>query len=378
LWLSGISELTQETAQTQPETLPPPLARRQLRPLGGIILVVLASFAVLYGLYLFQFKPMLSMRLPKHQPLPLDSPPTELTSFQVRANGRVMTPQNVADGGDSIYLSFVEQPIVQIYSKTLKLLGSLQLDKPAPITPTAIAVTDSQLIVADTIKGLVAVFDRDGGYVNSVAWYPGRKVRLRPTQLATDGRLLTVIDPKAGQVAVISLITFQPFYDFLELMDIIPGEDRTHLRAPAAAIIAPEGSIWIADQSGRGMIYTPTGDFVNELEQPTKTNITSPVAFAVALSATDAEAHEGLRRDNIERVKPQEVLTYVPKPEQIRIHLLDNGSGKVYVYDLSGRLKLVYPQDRDLQQPTAIAINSTRRQIFITEGGTQSITVFGY
>jgi hypothetical protein len=226
------------------------------------------------------------------------------------------------------------------------------------------------------------VFDRDGGYVNSVAWYPGRKARLRPTQLATDGRLLTVIDPKAAQVAVISLITFQPFYDFLELIDLIPGEDRTHLQTPTAAIIAPEGSIWIADQSGRGLIYSPTGDFVNELEPPTKTRITSPVAFAVAFSDAGAGkvviGYDVLRRDNEATVRPQDVLTNIQQPDQIRMHLLDKASGKVYVYDLTGCLKLVYPQDRDLQQPTSIAINSSRRQIFITESGTQSITVFGY
>jgi sugar lactone lactonase YvrE len=60
------------------------------------------------------------------------------------------------------------------------------------------------------------------------------------------------------------------------------------------------------------------------------------------------------------------------------VHLLDKTTGKVYVYDLSGCLKLVYPQDRDLRQPTSIAINSLRREIFVTESATRSITVFGY
>jgi hypothetical protein len=351
-----------ETTQTQPETVSSPLAKRESRNWGGIVLLVLASILVLYGVYLFQFKPMLSMRLPQHEPLPLDSPPVLLTSFQIREGGKDVTPQNIALFHDSIYISFVGESLIQIFSPTLKQLGSLHLDKPAVIVPTAIAVTDSQLIVADTIKGLIAVFNKDGEYINSIAWYPGRSVRVQPTQIATDSKLLTVVDPKAAQVAVISLVNQQPFFDFLELMDLIPGEDHSHLRKPSAACIAPEGSIWIGDTSGKAAIYSSTGDFVNELEQPKLTRITMPICFAVADGSISA--------------------TPVPQgrwqPDLIRVHLLDKTTGKVYVYDLSGRLKLVYPQDRDLLQPTSIAINSFRREIFITESATRSITVFGY
>jgi len=351
-----------ETTQTQPETASPRLAKRESRNWSGIILLALATLLVLYGVYLFQFKPMLSQRLPQHQPLPLDSPPVLLTSFQVREGGKDLTPQNVAIGHDSIYVSFVGESLIQVYSPSLKQLGSLHLNRPAVIIPTAIAVTDSQLIVADTIKGLIAVFDSDGEYVNSVAWYPGRSVRIRPTQIATDGKLLTVVDPKAAQVAIISLVNQQPFLDFLELMDLIPREDHLFLREPSAACIAPEGSIWIGDASGKAAIYSPSGDFVNELEQPKLTRITTPICFAVADGSKSAA----------------QVSQDRWQPDLIRVHLLDKTTGKVYVYDLSGRLKLVYPQDRDLRQPTSIAINSLRREIFVTESATRSITAFGY
>lgn len=351
-----------ETTQTQPETASPPLAKRESRNWSGIILLALVSILVFYGVYLFQFKPMLSMRLPQHQPLPPDSPPVQLTSFQVREGGKDLSPQNVAIGHDSIYVSFIGESLIQVYSPRLKQLGSLHLDKPAVIIPTAIAVTDSQLIVADTIKGLIAVFDTDREYINSVAWYPGRSVRVHPTQIATDGKLLTVVDAKAAQIAVISLVSQQPFFDFLELMDLIPGEDHSFLRKPSAACIAPEGSIWIGDASGKAAIYSPTGDFMNELEQPKLTRITTPICFAVANDSKSAT--------------PVAIDSW--QPDLIRVHLLDKTTGKVYVYDLSGRLKLVYPQDRDLRQPTSIAINSLRREIFVTESATRSITVFGY
>jgi hypothetical protein len=362
---SGAVKDGMETTKPEPSIEQAQVSQGLKKSWGGYAFLGLVIVLVLYGIYLFQIKPLLTMRLSPHQSLAPDSPPIELTSFQIRENSKDLIPQNVAVAGDSICVSFADDPVILVYSSGLKRLGELHLDRFSVITPTAIAVTDSQLIVADTIKGLVSVLDRDGDYVSSVAWYPGKTVRLRPIQLATDGRLLTVVDTRAAQVAVISLISEQPFYDFLELMDLIPGEDRSHITAPTAATITPEGSIWIGDASGTAMIYSPTGDFVSELEKPTRTRITHPVAFAVASLASESNSASFTKEKQWQ-------------PEQIRVHLLDRGSGKVYVYDLMGRLKLVYPQDRDLKEPTSIAISSARRQIFVTESGSRSVTVFGY
>lgn len=348
-----------EISPKDQETAPIHYVKPEKPNWGGLILLAAACLLVLYGIYVYQLKPLLSMRLPDHQPLPLDSPPVQLTSFQVREGGKDLTPQNVVCGRESVYVSFVEEPLIQVYSARLKRLGLIRLDRPAPVTPVSLAVTDSFLVVADTLKGLLAVYDHSGEYVNSVAWYPGRKVRIYPSQIATDGNLLVAVDRRAAQVAVISLVTQQPYYDFLELMNLIPGDDRTHLREPATACITPEGSFWLGDASGKGMIYSSVGDFVNELEPPKQTRITTPISFAVAGIHTKDSTRQW-------------------DPGSVRIHLLDQTTGKVYVYDLSGRLKLVYPQDHSLRQPTSIAINSQRREIFIVESSTRSIVVLGY
>ncbi len=353
-----------EATKEQSEPTVSHLTKRASRSWGGLVFLIAVSLLVLYGIYAFQIKPLLSMRLPRHEPLAPDAPPVELTSFQVREGGKDLTPQCIAINGDSIYVSFADDPVVLIYSTNLARLGALHLDKPSQVIPHAIAVTDSQLIVTDTTKGIVAVFDHEGDYISSAAWYPGKQLRILPIQLSTNGKLLTVIDAKAGQVAVISLIVEQPFYDFLELMNLIPKDDRSRLPKPTAAAIAPEGSFWIGDSTGKALIYSPTGDYVNEIEQPTRTKITMPIAFAAARNSSSAGASIGAAGHW--------------QPDQMRMHLLDGATGKVYVYDLTGRLKLVYPQDRVLQQPTSIAINSTRREIFITERNNRSITVFGY
>jgi hypothetical protein len=341
-------------------------ARKPFHAPNGIFLLIAAIALVVYGLYLYQFKPMITMRLPQHQPLAIDSPPLALTSFQVRAGGEDLVPRSVAFGGDSVYICFAGKPLIQVYSSNLKLLGSFELDRPATVFPVTIALTDSQLVIADTAKGLIAIYDRDGDYLNSVAWYPGRKTRIKATQLSTDGKILTAVDQSLRQISVISLVKQQPYYDFLELIELIPGEDRMRLPNPSCAAIAPEGSIWIGDSSvGKAFIFSPAGDFVQELEQPVRAKITNPVDCAVAYYAN--ETHPAISSGKSDW-----------QPDQVRMHLLDKGTGKVYVYNLSGRLTLVYPQDRALLGPTSIAINSTRREIFITESGNRSVTVFGY
>ena len=354
-----------ETTTEQPiiQFLP---KRDKRRSFGGVVFLIATMFLVAIGIYYYQFRPMLTMRVPEHQPLPIDSPPVELTSFQIRADGQDLTPNSIAICHDSIFVSFCNKSLIQIYSRNLKLVNSISLAEPGIVTPVAIAVTDSQLIVADTLKGLIAVYDHDGRYISSVAWYPGRKIRVRPIHLATDGSLLAFVDAQTKQVTIVSLIERQPYYDFLEMTDVIRSDSRARLNSPSCALIAPEGSIWVGNtEPGKGLIFSPTGDFQNEIEQPAITKLSSPADFAVAdFSTTVAKGR-----------------TPSPKhlqPSQIRIHLLDKVTGKVCVYDLTGKLTLVYPQDRNLNQPTAIAISSRLRQIFISESENRSITVFGY
>src|SRR5512140_1272912 len=80
----------------QPETPVTPMAKEASRSWRGIAFLVLVCLLVAYGIYVFQIKPLLSMHLPEHKPLPADAVPTELTSFQVREAGKLLTPQSIA------------------------------------------------------------------------------------------------------------------------------------------------------------------------------------------------------------------------------------------------------------------------------------------
>jgi len=227
-------------------------------------------------------------------------------------------------------------------------------------------VTESLLIVSDSGKGLIAFYDRDGYYRNSVTWYPGKQIHIHPVQISSNGKLLTFVDPLAKQVGVVSLITQEPFYSFMELLELLPGTDHQHITAPCAATISTDGSFWVGDiGSHKIAILTPAGDFANYADEPQKTPISQPCDFALQVyqnehaSIVEASDNGGDR-------------------SLIRTHVLDRSAGKVFVYDQEGHLKLVYPQDRRLANPTSIAIDSSQRVIFVTEVATRSVTAFGY
>lgn len=339
--------------------------RRRINPASVAFLLLIVA-AISYALYIYQFKPLLTMKVAEHQPLPIDTPPTELTSFQVRENGDLLTPLNTVTLGDTLCVSFEGRSMLYLYKSDLTLLGKVDLNRPEPVVPTSMAVSDSFLIVADSAKQAFAVYDHDGDYLTSSAWYPNQSGRINPLSLSTSLGVLVLTDWKSRRTALISLIDRQPFYMFLELIKLIPNPSMVALPGPSCAVITPDSNIWVGDRTlHRAFIFAPSGRVAHELEQPRLSSITTPVDFAVVW---DSPTRDGVETGTFQ----SEDLS------SVRVHMLDRDAGKVFVYNLSGDLTLVYPRNRELNGPTSITIKPQRRQIFITESATQEITIFGY
>lgn len=326
-----------------------PRWRRRLSP--PLLTLALVCLFVTYGLYRFQLRPLLTMTLPDHTAQPLDTVPVELTSFQVRLDGVDVVPSAVAFANDSLYVAYSRHPAVQIYSAKLKLLKTIRLERPQTVTPNSIAVTDSLLIVADSAGRQLAFYDREGDFLTSIQWYPDQSNRIDPLAIASDGRRLAVVDGALNRIAIISLIDNQPFTEFLELLDLLPHEKAGKLSEPRMALLTPDNALWVGE-SRTVSRFTGDGQPLGTVEPPPKTRIVLPFAATIVADIIDSS--------------------------EMRIHVLDKVAGKVFVYDLGARLRLVYPRDRALQRPSGIAVDPTRRTIFITETETASITVFGY
>ncbi len=322
-------------------------------PWLGYILLGAAILFVITGLYLYLIRPALSRNVPAHQPQTLDALPIELTNFTVRFSGEDVTPQCLEVSGDSLFVSFAGQSLIQIYSRELDLLKSFRLDNPAVLQPTAFALTDSLLIVADTVLGTIAIFDRDGYYLNSASWYPDHSTRLKPVHLAVANGFLFATDMTRNVVATISLFKREPFFDFLELTAIHPRTNSGPLTFPTCAAIASDSNLWIGDaQPGTILIFEDAGKSATVAEKPSLSRIAMPCDIFILDSGSDTTA--------------------------TRIHVLDRIAGKIFVYDLAGNLRLVYPRDRELHRPTGIAIDPNSRHIFVAESETREVTLFGY
>jgi hypothetical protein len=339
--------------------------RRKVNPVSVVFLLLIIA-AISYALYIYQFKPLLTMKLPEHQPLPTDTPPQELTSFQVRESGDLLTPLTTVTLGDTICVSFRDKSMLYLYGSDLTLLRKVDLNRPERVVPTSMAVSDSFLIVADSAKQVFAVYDHDGDYLTSSAWYPNQSSRINPLSVSADNGVLALIDWKTRRTALISLIDRQPFYTFLELIKVVPSPSMVAPPGPSCALMTPDSNIWIGDRTlNRAFIFAPNGRVAHELEQPKLSSITTPVDFAVVWNSPKHSVVE------TGAVESREL-------NSARVHMLDRDAGKVFVYDLSGMLTLVYPRDRKLNGPTSIDIEPQERHIFITESKTQEITVFGY
>lgn len=342
-------EVTNTNFYLQPVTL---AEQKPSQWLGYVILGVVILF-VLSGLYYYLIRPALAKEIPEHTALPLDTPPLELTSFQIRTAGEDLTPVRLAVSGDSLFISFAEKSFIEVYSSKLQLLSTVHFDNPASLQPTAMVLTDSLLIVSDTVLGTIAVFDRDGYYRSSASWYPDRHTRLKPVHLAVHDRFLYATDMARHRVAKISLFKEEPFFDFLELIAIYPSQLSSAVTLPLCAAVAPDGNLWIGDGQPGG-IYLCTSELSYEIaaEKPVINRIAMPCDIVIQTTGTDST--------------------------NARIHVLDKVAGKVFVYDMDGKLRLVYPRERNLHRPTGMAIEPHSRHIFVAENETREITVFGY
>ncbi|MFH2055284.1 MAG: hypothetical protein ABIJ61_04955 [bacterium] len=316
---------------------------------GGKLFLFFLLLLIAYVLWIYQLKPWFATQAPEHEPLRIDEPPVELTSLQCRAGGKLLTPTFLAAQGDSLYVGFSESSQIDIYSGSLKFVDHLSLTNLPDLKPCALAATDSFLIVGDATAGGFAVCDLDGYRRATISWYPDSS-RVKPLQLTAGFGMLTLTDAASGRIAQISLIDHPPFYKFLELVRTFP-QGPVPLQPALCGLTMPDSTIWIGIEGGI-LVVDRQGRVRDQLTGSRHTALQRPVDMALQNPGSAGAL--------------------------LRVHVLDRESGKVFVYNAKGELTLIYPRDRELEQPTMIAFNRGRRQIYIGEASSSQITVFGY
>jgi hypothetical protein len=328
--------------------------RFDLQKLAAVAFITFAIGSILYSVYVYEVEPRFAMNLPEHRAVDLDRPPIELTGFQARDGGRLLTPNSVAVIDEVLYVSFSGQSFLFSYPTSLADKRKLDLTRPEPVTPSFVCAAGSLLVVSDSSAGLIAVYDRDGYYIASVSFYPDSLTRLAPIHTFANDDYLLLTDAAQRWIAEISLIDNPPFSGFLELTDLI-RIDRALIGLPLMAGRAAGSHLWVGTSDPPAILRADADDHgLLEVDRPRLNRISQPVDFAV-------------------------IQHFAPAGDAAsRVHVLDRKAGKIFVYNLDGRLTLVYPRQRCLAYPTSFAVDSFNRRIFISESGTRHISVFGY
>jgi hypothetical protein len=295
---------------------------------------------------------------PTHDPLPADQPPVYLGKI-VTGNGSPdrAYPKSLAVREDQLYVTYDGEDTGDIYSLDGELVGSFNIGIPGTRPdPAGIAFDDQgRRYVADGKAGMVLVYDNDGQFIHRL---PARlqsgnapvPVIDEPGGVAVEQSAVYISDKSNGTVNVIDINTLEPIVSFWG-----GSEDETRLGLPLGIVVTDDGRVLVAD-AGKGTVevFSCDGRYAYRFSGD---NLIYPSAIAI---------------DNEPPAK------FAPG----RIHVVDGAQGKVYVYDYFGEPLFSYGDIGEGSgvsgQPASIAISHEERLIFLADGLSHEINVYGY
>jgi DNA-binding beta-propeller fold protein YncE len=268
--------------------------------------------------------------------------------------------------GDSLFVSLNGIPRLEIYDLELNRLGAIDLVAPEPVLPTSFAVTDSQIVVADHGKGLVARFDRGGRYLDSFGTLPDGTTRLSPIMVTCFNGMAYVADMKLKRVLAISLNNIPDVTEAGEMILTIPGVDQPASGFPSAVQVTPDGRLLVGDAE-RGLVgvYTCDGQSVYQFDP---------------IPGIDRMAPQGFAYDDMIDPSLQDEQSFDPSGVRVqgRLHLVDGYNGRIHMFNPLGVFLGTYPRDARLAGPSGIAIDKVGRRIYVADPPAGRILIYRY
>jgi len=289
-----------------------------------------------------------------------------LQSSLVFGENEHLNPVKLLFRFDTLYVSYSGMAQIDMYTPDLVKVGSIPLNDPVPVFPTDFFVADSELFVCDHAKGVIVVYTRDGEFKESYGTLPDNTTQLRPFALIYLGGVLYVGDAGQRQVLAISMADAPGITETGELILTIPGDDIHPIQFPAALEITPDGRMVIGDAGkGRVDVFTCDGRFIYSFD---------------SLPTQPPLMPQGLAMDNIVDPSLQDSASFDPSGLRSlgRIHVVDAGTGKIHMFNPVGKYIASYPDGKPLQKPSDIAIDKTRRYVYVAESGTGRILLYRY
>lgn len=296
-----------------------------------LIGVVLTSLVIAGGYWLYSTA---GLHL-QHMSLSAEERPVYLGSFDtVKAK-----PMWISAIDNSLYVSYASGPIVDIYTfkgeKTKEIRASLFTKEAAALQ--GMAKSGEKLLVADYANKALTILDGSG------------KVQDGFLQ-TTDGQSITPIGVTArGRVFYVTNLNYHGWFalgDDGELITEVKGDqENTKLEFPYGIQATEDGRVLVTDpQGGKIKAFNCAGWYAYDL--PTE---------EVGLKNPQGIALDGLGR----------------------IHVVDNGTGQIFVYSNEGKYMFAYGE-KEAQNLSNVAVDASSRLIFATDTDRNKIMVWGY
>ncbi|MEE9555475.1 MAG: hypothetical protein V3W18_14410 [candidate division Zixibacteria bacterium] len=277
-----------------------------------------------------------------------------------------LQPARLKFFNDTLFVSYVGDSRIDLFTPDLERIKTIDLLDPEPVFPTTFDISDSSIFLTDHAKHIMAVYDRDGSFLDSFGTLPDGKTTLSPFALAYFGGVLYVSDIHLGKVLAVSMVNVSELTEIGELILTIPSDSARTIKFPSAIMITFDGRLLAGDAgTGEVNVFTCDGRYIYSFEDAETAKMMAPMGFAM---------------DNIVDPSMQDSLSFDPSGIRKfgRYHVVDANNGAVHMYNPLGRYIASYPTDKSLVKPSDIAIDRKNGKIFIADPQSKQILIYRY
>ncbi len=270
---------------------------------------------------------------------------------------------------DKLLVSFLNSDCIQEYSASLELIRTICLLDGESASITGIVVEGDRLYAANYRTGELHFADyTNGKLINSFGLFPDNQTSMKLFGVAYRSDAIYVSDSRTNQILAISAIEVPDLKDEGELLLNFPTAELKdfQLSFPTFLAITPDGRLLVSDVGNKEVkAFTCSGRPAHLFEKDGEAKFAAPMGIAF---------------DNVQSPELIALKDSIFDPsgvyEQGRIHIVDTKLANVKVFNALGKYLLTYGEE--LEQPNGIAIDQTRRLIFIADTKKNNVAVYKY
>jgi len=292
--------------------------------------------------------------------------PSYIASKVITENGDTLMPARLQVYRDTLFVSYLGQHRIDMFTDQFEKSGSILLVDPEPVFPTYFAITDSLVIVSDHAKKAVVIYDRQGKFIDSFGFLPDGSTRLSPFDLTFYGGVLYLSDIGLNRILAISLTDAENITEKGELILQIPADSSTVIGFPSSLMVTFEGRLFVGDSRNSIIkVFTCDGQYIYDFDPIKTTKPFAPMGFAL---------------DNKIDPSMQDSSSFDPSGirEMGRIHVVDPNNRTVHLFNPVGRYVSSYEPDDRMMKPSDIAIDRKSRKIYIADPHAERVFVYRY